>query len=383
MVLRSLSKVLNSKASTVVLLFLFVLAVGCKSDNDRAAFFFENFFSNNWDTCKAYLQEPVNRDFVRILNSRYKLKENYDFSVDSKALIFGLKNSKDRDTIFLQWNESTGKLILDSVSVMKLFNYEEDTRKKMSFYYLQKREDDDKVLQWITFGDTIQDEGFLGEMYFYTYRYDTEARLKRAIRKGYPKAVVLLSDWYYICGDRGGAIKMLEEAASNGNSEAMAGLGVMYATDDNESYYPIDSSFYWYKKAAIMNNPVGMHGLGSIYEEGLNKKVNLDSAYYWYRRSSDLGDAASSVEIAYFFLEGEYFKEDINSGLLWLKKAIEQDPEQGYLELGEIYEYGIGVEQDRKLALLYYSKADSVGSLVAHWKIRSVKAEINKTDELN
>lgn len=378
------------KWSTVLMAFLFaVLAVGCKNDNDRATLFFENFFSNNWDTCKVYLQEPINRDLVRILNSQYKLKGSYDFSVDSKMLVFGLQNAKDRDTIFLQLNESTEKLMLDSISVLKLFNHEDEIRQKMSSYYLQKREDD-KVLQWITFGDTIKDEGFLGEMYYWTSKYgEAEKHLKRALLKGYPKAVVFLGDIYTLAGDRDRAIKMLKEAANNSNSEAMQRLGDFYSTyDDPEFYEPPDdandgSSFYWYKRAAQLGNTFAMYHLGNIYANGMNKEENLDSAYYWYKKGSDLGGDAATIEIARFYLEGNYFEQNIDSGLFLLNKVVHRDPSTGYFELGTIYEEGIGVEQDKKLALQYYLKADSVGYSVVHLAIKRVKAELKKTEELN
>ncbi len=129
--------------------------------------------------------------------------------------------------------------------------------------------------------------------------------LKKAYQNGNEEAIILLADCYYQgIGTKKDALeakRILELAVRDNNSNAMVKLAD-YCSDLNEnSFYDPFVARFWYEKAGILGNQIGMIKNAQCYENkfGTNK-VDLDEAYYWYEKASLAGNLEATEKLKDF-----------------------------------------------------------------------------------
>lgn len=81
------------------------------------------------------------------------------------------------------------------------------------------------------------------------------------------------------------AVRWLQMAAENGNTEAMIVLGRLSRTGVG-ILQNFSQSAKWTQTAAVRGNPEGMLELGRLYRDGIGFEKNLVRAYVWFNRAS-------------------------------------------------------------------------------------------------
>jgi len=159
------------------------------------------------------------------------------------------------------------------------------------------------------------------------------------------------------------AISLFEEAANQGDTEAMDNLGSIYAANQQETN-PIVSAvadpskaLYWYGKSASLGNANAMGGIADIYQHGRLTPQNPREAVLWYELATEAvalsKDKKLSVSVNF-------------AGAL-----------------GDIYYRGIGVDQDKVHAYEWYVIACSEGSRLKVINDSSCSSRNNVASELS
>ncbi|MFZ4537107.1 tetratricopeptide repeat protein [Propionivibrio sp.] len=81
------------------------------------------------------------------------------------------------------------------------------------------------------------------------------------------------------------ALRWLQLAAENGNTEAMVVLGRMFRSGVG-ILQNFGQSSKWIQTAAAGGNPEGMLELGRLYRDGVGAEKDLVRAYVWFNRAS-------------------------------------------------------------------------------------------------
>ena len=162
------------------------------------------------------------------------------------------------------------------------------------------------------------------------------------------------------------AMKLIREAAEQGNMLGMLTLGRCY--DQGElgvEKDPVEAA-KWYRKAAEQGDVEGQFFLGACYRNGAGVEKDPAEAVKWYRKAAEQGfDRAQSALSTCYYL-GEGVEKDLTEAVKWCRKAAENGNicEQG--NLGYFYENGSGgLEKNAESALHWYKKAAEQGNSCA------------------
>lgn len=125
------------------------------------------------------------------------------------------------------------------------------------------------------------------------------------------------------------AVRWLQMAAENGNTEAMIVLGRLSRTGVGilQDY---GQSAKWTQTAAARGNPEGMLELGRLYRDGIGFEKNLVRAYVWFNRASAARnlDAVRERDAIARILTSEELKEAQNQSSA-LDSESDKPPEKG------------------------------------------------------
>ena len=165
-------------------------------------------------------------------------------------------------------------------------------------------------------------------------------------------------------GDPVKAYELLEKPAKDGNKIAQSYLGrICYKEYVSAPHlHSFQDAFYWFKKAALQDDPIAQYYLGVCYEE-LDKKEALyddDGSYYlkyfeetekWYKKSARNGFWVAQVTVGerYWGRFGTTNNtKDLNKAISWMTKAAHQEYHNAYERLADLYfEYKIYDEFER------------------------------------
>ena len=174
----------------------------------------------------------------------------------------------------------------------------------------------------------------------------------KAAEAGYPKGEYELGYYY-------------------GSERLSQGAGIQ--KDDEKSYQ-------WYKKAADQGYTPAQIACGTIFRDGIGRKIDYDQALAWYQKAADQGDsnAVSACETVRNMIEaqkgdkeaqfktGKFYlnKWDtkVSVSLPWFEKAAAKKHQDANFYCGIIY--GLLLEpkdQDQEKALHYLQAADRQG----------------------
>jgi len=153
---------------------------------------------------------------------------------------------------------------------------------------------------------------------------DALAMIQVRVEKKDPVAMFFLGDIYCHGGlglqmDMRRAIKLLEEAAKLGSSEALYNLGIAYYHGEGVQENKAKGAEY-YKKAAMRGHVKGRHRLGCYERE----KGNHDRAMRHYLISAKMGFEGSVDLIKKMFMGGMATKEQYAQALKGYQDAVEE-----------------------------------------------------------
>lgn len=165
--------------------------------------------------------------------------------------------------------------------------------------------------------------------------------------------------------------EVLTRLAEAGNAEAQGNLGFMYSTgkvypqNDNlamkwyaraaeqgyafvqvnlaQAYYAkgqYGSAYHWYDKAASVNEPRGLHGLGTMYAFGDSIPKDWLKAKSWLEKAADLQYQASSNMLGQlYYIGGNGIDKNYSTALSWFERAGDEYL-TSLINRGEIYAIG-------------------------------------------
>lgn len=104
----------------------------------------------------------------------------------------------------------------------------------------------------------------------------------------------------------------------------------------------IEIAYTYYKKAADMNNPIGIYNVGKYYEE----KQAFKKAIYYYEKATELDYGKAYLKLYQFYLDGKGTRKSKKRAFKALKQAIDTQEVSAYHLLGKLYEEGIGTKKN-------------------------------------
>ena len=157
------------------------------------------------------------------------------------------------------------------------------------------------------------------------------------------------------------ALEALQSMARSGVGEAETALGWLYASGQGVGR-DYGKAYYWWHKAAGMDDPVAQVNLGSLYESGSGVARDYRKAAYWYRKAGALGDATAQAKIGMLYTSGHGVAQNDTIAAAWFKRAASNGNTEALVKLGELYAKGQGVQKNPARAAAYFAQAAQRGN---------------------
>lgn len=162
----------------------------------------------------------------------------------------------------------------------------------------------------------------------------------------------------------------IKQLAAGGNSAAQKWLGI----DARDQHHDLQMAIFWMEQAANQGDTDAMNSLGSIYAGNARQPdstvsdalVNPMKALYWYGKSASLGDPNAMGAIAGIYQQGQLAPQNSREAILWYEfasNAVASIHKNRAAStnfagvLGDIYYKGSGVDQDKVQAYQWYAIA--------------------------
>lgn len=183
-----------------------------------------------------------------------------------------------------------------------------------------------------------------------------------------------------------------EEAAMQGNADAMEQVAMAYLNGD-EVDADAEKSLYWFEKCAEVGNSQAMFNVGLFYAKGYGTKRDLKKAAEWMSKAANEGDDdAADCKVQYCKMANLYDKAlsgdaqaqadyaealvkiggvleqagsdtDYAESVVWAERAMQQGNGKGYWILALAYQHGRGVEADLDKAIELYQMGVNLGDV--------------------
>lgn len=176
----------------------------------------------------------------------------------------------------------------------------------------------------------------------------------------------------YNAGDKIGAARALEYAATQGDALALWKLGRMYAKGDGVPHDEL-KAFEYFSKIADENadeSPDSPNAgvvasafvaLGSYFLEGISTtyvRPNVGRAHEMFHyAASYFGDPSAQYHLARLYLNGNGVEQNPRQAARWLNLAAEKGHYQAQALLGHLLVTGEGVPRQRALGLMWLTMA--------------------------
>jgi len=176
----------------------------------------------------------------------------------------------------------------------------------------------------------------------------------------------------YNAGDKIGAARALEYAATQGDALALWKLGRMYANGDGVPHDDL-KAFEYFSKIADENadeTPDAPNAgvvssafvaLGTYFLQGIKNTYvtpNIGRAHEMFHyAASYFGDSNAQYNLARLYLDGTGVPQDARQAARWFKLAAEKGHYQAQALLGHLLVNGEGVPRQRALGLMWLTMA--------------------------
>ena len=151
-------------------------------------------------------------------------------------------------------------------------------------------------------------------------------------------------------------VKLLQQAAKVGSSDAMYDLACMYfvgeGVDENTQ-----TAVKWLKQSADAGYGLAQELMGQAYFNGfesIEQDYNLAEKYLHAAALKGSHDAQRDLAYLYMILE------DYENALPWVKKTVLLGDHQAYAFLGRIYSEGLGVKKNEKEGKRCYQEMENL-----------------------
>mgnify|MGYP001365513064 FL=1 len=184
----------------------------------------------------------------------------------------------------------------------------------------------------------------------------------------------------YMKGDFDQAMNTWLPLAENGDVEAQAWVGSLYANGDGVKIDP-SVAFQWYLRSAKGGNPQAQANVGALYAMGQGVGQDMAEAVRWIRRAARNGDANAQFNMAVLYTKGDGVKQNPTKAAEWYRKGAENGHHQSQGRLGHMYHVGDGVKKDRVEAYLWLSLASQHGIGSALTELEKVIGEMSSDEK--
>lgn len=184
----------------------------------------------------------------------------------------------------------------------------------------------------------------------------------------------------YSQGDYDTARSIWQAQADDGNAEAQAWLGAMYANGDGVDVND-KTALSWYEKAADQDYAMAQANVGAMYFMGQGTDKDLNKAIKWLTKAADNEDVNGLFNLAVLYAKGEGVEEDHERAAELYQKAAEQGHYPSQSRLGYMYAHGQGVKKDRVLAYLWLTLASQHGIGTALNALESVVKSMSSEEK--
>ena len=185
--------------------------------------------------------------------------------------------------------------------------------------------------------------------------------LQKQAEEGYPLAQLSLGIYYIHRRDFPSALKWLQEAAEQGNTDAQTGMGYMYENGFGVTQNP-QKAFDFYLKAASSGNASAQNNIGRIAFE---QWKDFNEAKNWFQKALNQGNIGAMVNLGVLYFD-EAVKtgknDDYDTAIKYLHQAAEQDKDKiasliAKLHLGTLYTHRISKAEKISDKREYMNKA--------------------------
>lgn len=140
-----------------------------------------------------------------------------------------------------------------------------------------------------------------------------------------------------------------QKRADAGDPAAQSRLGDMYMRGSGVARDRAQA-LRWYEQAAAQGNAQAMLNLVAL------QPIDSDSARYWLTRAADSGLADAQLLLGMFVMRHAASDEDRTAAAAWIARAAAQDNAQAQYYLGRSFELGLGNAPDAERAAGLYRK---------------------------
>lgn len=164
----------------------------------------------------------------------------------------------------------------------------------------------------------------------------------------------------------------LEKSASQGNEEALDGLGTIYfvGCSVNKDYRKAEE---YYLLANEKGSKQAKVNLGEIYREGgFGLERDYDKALYWYQLGLNDNPYRAYNSLASLYIDQENYEEAYK----YLIQAADLGNPEAEYNLGVMYNSGIVVEENKEKAIYWYKKSAAQGWTDAQYNLDILLNEI-------
>jgi hypothetical protein len=169
-------------------------------------------------------------------------------------------------------------------------------------------------------------------------------------------------------------VRGYQDAASDGDAQAMYNLGLLYASGQG---VPLGygEALGWLNKAAEAGHADAMILIGGFYISGLGVARDDKEGARWFRKAAAKGDAEAMYGLGELHLAGRGVVQDYRQALVWLKKSAAKGHAEAMATIGGLYAEGLGVTRNGREAFRWNVKGAEKGSARAMVNL----AELHRT----
>jgi len=181
--------------------------------------------------------------------------------------------------------------------------------------------------------------------------------------------------------ERAEGARWITRAAEQGNLQAMAVLGGLYATGSGVEQDD-GLALKWLRQAAEKGAPGAQVNLGQMIATGRGTEANLASAAAWYKRAADQGFAQGQLRLALAHASGQGVPRDDAAARALLAQAARQGLPAAQLLFADYLAAGRGGARDLLLARSIYVGLSRRGGQIAGERLVALDQELGKRQRI-
>jgi TPR repeat protein len=135
-----------------------------------------------------------------------------------------------------------------------------------------------------------------------------------------------------------------------------------------------------YRTAALIGDNKAIFALGEYYEKQ-QSNTNLETSLFWYHKAAEDGNTDAQMKMGYAYMVGRGVRQDYQKAFKWYGLAAEQGIADAQFALGLLYHNERVAFSNVNMAEKWYRLADAQGSTNASGSLGWLLIETERWDE--